>query len=257
MAVILHQLNCGSMCPRVPASIAPPMVCRCWLVESDRGLVLVDTGLGQHDIDHPIRRLTPLFVLAAWPRLDPDETAVAQIRRLGHRPEDVTDIVLTHLDVDHAGGIADFPHARIHLHEAELAAASRLWRYRRIQWSHGPRWVTHSGDGEAWHGFSRVRPLPDHDDLWIVGLPGHTPGHIGVAVRTADGVILHAGDAFFHHGQLDPDRPHAPPGLRLFQRLADHDTRARVDHQRRLRRLANDVDAGVTVVCAHDPHPGR
>ncbi|MEM6533336.1 MAG: MBL fold metallo-hydrolase [Myxococcota bacterium] len=38
-------------------------------------------------------------------------TALAQVRERGFNPSDVKGLVLTHLDFDHAGGIADFPGA--------------------------------------------------------------------------------------------------------------------------------------------------
>ena len=237
----------------VPSVIAPAMVCHCLLIEGPGGLILVDTGLGTQDLLHPMRRLTPLFLLAAHPRLSPEETAIARIRALGHDPGDVRDIALTHLDLDHAGGISDFPEATIHLHRAEHEAmVGGDLRYRRAQWAHGPRWALHEPDGERWMGFEAVHPLPGCDDVLLVPLQGHTAGHSGVAIRTGSGWLLHAGDAFFHHRQLLPE-PSAPPGLALFQRLSDHDPGRRRHNQARLRELALAPDSAVRIVCAHDP----
>ncbi|WP_223281445.1 MBL fold metallo-hydrolase [Streptomyces antnestii] len=47
----------------------------------------------------------------ARPVLDTGETAVRQVAALGYDIEDVRHIVLTHLDLDHAGGLRDFPPA--------------------------------------------------------------------------------------------------------------------------------------------------
>jgi len=41
----------------------------------------------------------------------------------GYDPADVTDIVLTHLGLDHSGGLPDLPAARVHVHDAEYRAA--------------------------------------------------------------------------------------------------------------------------------------
>jgi len=68
--------------------------------------VLVDTGLGLLDVAVPLRRLGPGFLAAMHPRLDANETAARQVERLGFSREDVRDVLLTHLDPDHAG---DFP----------------------------------------------------------------------------------------------------------------------------------------------------
>ena len=78
---------------------------------------------------------------------------------------DVTDVVLTPLDLDHAGGLSDFPTARVHVHEAELAAATaptlrEKARYLPVQWAHSPQWVTHTTAGESWMGLSAVSALP-------------------------------------------------------------------------------------------------
>src|SRR5207245_5655496 len=45
-------------------------------------------------------------------------------------------------------------------------------------------------------------------DILMIPLPGHTLGHCGIAVRAKDKWLLHAGDAYFFHGQLlaKPDR---------------------------------------------------
>lgn len=257
----IHHLNCGTLRPvgAVGGRVAPPsLVAHCLLVERDRGLLLVDTGFGRDDVTHPERLGRP-FVRALRPALDLAETAASRIAALGHRVEDVTDIVLTHLDLDHAGGLADFPRARVHVHEAELEAAThpRLReraRYVRAQWAHGPRWVTHRVAGEEWWGLGAVTALAD--DVLLVPLHGHSRGHCGVAVRRPSdqggGWLLHAGDAYFDAGEkLTP--PHAKPGLRLFERLMAADDDQRRANQQRLRELQADRGPGLTVFCAHDP----
>ncbi|MFK0023778.1 MBL fold metallo-hydrolase [Streptomyces sp. NPDC090798] len=97
-----------------------PAVCHCLLVETDRdGLVLVDSGIGTQDVARPEESLGPGFLGRAQPVLDLAETALHQVTALGFRPEDVRHVVLGHLHLDHAGGLPDFPWARVHLSEAE------------------------------------------------------------------------------------------------------------------------------------------
>jgi glyoxylase-like metal-dependent hydrolase (beta-lactamase superfamily II) len=235
-------------------------VCHVLLIEAPAGLVLVDTGLGTRALADAVGWLGrgPVAMLA--PRLDAAETAAAQVRRLGFSVEDVRDIVITHLDLDHAGGIADFPAARVHVHRRELEAAlgarsvAAAQRYRAAQWRHAPRWVTHeatSGPEGRWNGFEAVRPLDERaPDILMVPLFGHSRGHSGVAVRRADGSwLLHAGDAYFHEDEMRRV-PRCPPLLAAVQRLDDDDHAMRVANQGRLRALAG---AGVaTVFCSHD-----
>lgn len=236
------------------------LVCHCLLVETDaQGLVLVDTGFGTGDLADPAR-LGAMRHLLRWNQ-DPDGTAVARVRALGHRPEDVRHIVLTHLDLDHAGGLADFPHAKVHLlaaeHEAALrpATAAERSRYRSVQWAHGPDWATYAPAGEPWKGFPAVRQLDGlPPEILMIPLTGHTRGHAGIAVAQGgprDGWSLHAGDAYFFHGRMAPE-PWAPSGIAAFERLAAIDRRAMESNRERLRELrARDED--VRIFCAHDP----
>src|ERR1700691_2682614 len=79
------------------------IICHVLLIEGADGLTLVDTGFGTDDVRNP-RQISRPFTAMMRPRLEVGETAVSQVRALGFDPADVRDIVLTHLDVDHAGG---------------------------------------------------------------------------------------------------------------------------------------------------------
>ena len=71
--------------------------------------------------------------------------------------------------------------------------------------------------------------------MLLVPLPGHTRGHSAVAVRRpSGGWFLHAGDAYFFHGEKERP-PSCPGGLRAFQNLVQMDRRARLANAERLR----------------------
>jgi glyoxylase-like metal-dependent hydrolase (beta-lactamase superfamily II) len=251
---VIHHLNCASLRPL----LGPSMVAHVLLVERPDGLLLVDSGFGTADLADP-RRLGRPFRAITRPALDPDETAVARIRALGLDPADVTDIAMTHLDLDHAGGLADFPQARVHVYDAELEAAldpptaAERTRYLAAQWAHGPRWVRHRASGDEWFGFSAVTALSD--DVVLVPLHGHSRGHAGVAVRRpADdggGWLLHAGDSYFSAGEKRAPRT-CPATLRAFQTVVAQDNRQRLLNQERLRELVATHSDEVSVFCAHD-----
>jgi glyoxylase-like metal-dependent hydrolase (beta-lactamase superfamily II) len=237
------------------------MVCHCLLVESGDGLVLVDTGLGTADVSDPRRRLGAGFAAMMGAPFSRDETALAQVERLGFRRDDVRHVLPTHLDLDHAGGLSDFPGATVHLltREHDAAYARRTWkereRYRPMQLAHRPKWrLLETGGGDRWFGFESVRAVGGtRDEVLLVPLVGHTRGHSGVAVRTDGGWILHAGDAYFFHGEVHESPPRCPPLLARFQSLVEVDREARLGNQARLRELARDHGAEVTIVSAHCP----
>lgn len=264
----IHHLNCISSCPlggRLMDGRSGSVLergklcCHCLLAESADGLALIDTGFGLRDVANPRDRLSGFFLKLLSPDFREDMTAVRQIERLGFRADDVRHIVLTHLDFDHAGGLDDFPEARVHMlrQERDHAFQQDTWmdrqRYRPQQWSSRERWQVHGRDGENWFGFSGVcvdNGLPP--DIALVPLAGHTFGHAGVAIRTEQRWLLQAGDAYFHHREMDAETPWCTPGLRLYQTMLEKDRRARLTNQQRLRSL-KQANADVEVFCSHDP----
>lgn len=256
-ASAVHHLNCASFHPLSLGGIFPErLVAHCLLVEGADGLTLVDTGFGTADVNAKYRRMGPEFVVSMRPAADPAETAVAQVKALGFSPEDVRDIVVTHLDLDHAGGLADFPLATVHVFADELEAAMKRkhpkekGRYKKHQWAHGPQWLPHRVDGEEWLGFESVQVLAD--DVLLVPLRGHTRGHSAVAVRRpSGGWFLHAGDAYFSAGEKT-SAENCPGGLKGFQAAVQMDKAARHANADRLRSLHAEHGDDVTIFCAHD-----
>jgi glyoxylase-like metal-dependent hydrolase (beta-lactamase superfamily II) len=234
------------------------IVAHCLLIEAGDELVLVDTGYGLGDCRDPKARLTLFFREGVRPELIEGETAIRQVEALGHDPEDVRHIVVTHLDADHAGGISDFPDAQVHLFETELAAAlerstlKEKERYRPLQWGDDPNWVSYGAGGDDWFGFESIRVIPGLDaEIALIPLTGHTRGHSGVAINSPGGWLLHCGDAFFFEGEIETPR-RCPPGFRLFQRINDQDSQARHHNQDRLRELQRTHGDEVTLFCSHD-----
>jgi glyoxylase-like metal-dependent hydrolase (beta-lactamase superfamily II) len=244
---------------------AGEMVVHSLLVETDKeGLVIVDTGIGLDDVRSPMRRLGPGFVVATRPRLREEDTAVRQVERLGFAQGDVRHVVVTHLDVDHAGGIPDFPEAKIHVHRAEQAAALRplsmneRQRYRKVHFAHNPKWELHDADGEKWFGFDAVRAVAD--DVHMIPLPGHTRGHCAIAVKAPPGAgvewYLHCGDGYFFHTELD-DPQTCPPGLKAFQSMIAQNDVVRRANAKRIRELHAKESARVRIFSAHCAHEFR
>jgi glyoxylase-like metal-dependent hydrolase (beta-lactamase superfamily II) len=263
----IHHLSCGSLCPHgarlingeggllSPASV----VCHCLLIETADGLVMVDTGFGTDDARNP-RQLGAPFRALMRPRPQIAETALTQVESLGFAAGDVRHIITTHLDLDHAGGLPDFPEADVHVFAPELEAAMHPTLRERTRyiggahWAHNPHWISHEGGGDDWFGFESVRILPGLDaEVLLIPLVGHSRGHTAVAVNSPGGWLLHCGDAYFHHGEMTTP-PSCPPILRAFQAVMASDNAVRKANAERLRELAAAHGDEVSLFCAHDPH---
>lgn len=250
----IHHLNCGSM-----RAVGHDLVAHVLLLETERaGLVLVDTGFGLEDVADPARRLGPTRRLL-HPALDEGETARRQVEALDLDPADVRHVVLTHFDLDHVGGLSDFPDAQVHVTAEEARGAVHAprgrerQRYRPAQWAHGPHLVEHARTGESWRGFAGARELTEiAPGIVLLPLPGHTRGHAAVAVAAGDRWVLHAGDAFFQRGTVDGSPTSRV--LTLAETAMAWDRAQVRDNHARLAELAADPGASdLEIVCAHDP----
>ncbi len=264
----VHHLDCCTLCPVGQRAVTGEgrrfararLVGHCLLIETDaHGLVLIDTGIGVADVRNT-RRLGA-FVGPAM-GIDAKKTqmpALPQIQALGFQSSDVRHLVLTHLDFDHAGGLQDFPHAKVHVHakEKEAALAQKTFmettRYRAAQFAHGPAWETYDAQGETWKGMPAVRALSGlPPEILALPMPGHSLGHACIAVDTGEGWLVHGGDAYFHRSEAERgDTSAVPWALRRIEKFiaADYE-RVQVNHAA-LADLAKQD--GVTVFSSHDP----
>lgn len=241
----------------LPSIFPKEVVCHCLLLETSKQLILIDSGFGLRDIDNPARIGSGASKLLGLER-DPARTAVGQIKAAGFSPGDVTDILPTHLDSDHSGGIEDLPQARVHVSSAEYHAAFASggpWklkmRYKTLRFSHDVKWQIYDEQkGEEWNGFACARSLRGlPENIVAVRLPGHTPGHFGIAVHQKEKWLLHAGDAYYDRRELNGQGGNL--GLRLFQKVVHVDYATAMQTQAKLNVLS--AVPGVEVFSAHDP----
>jgi glyoxylase-like metal-dependent hydrolase (beta-lactamase superfamily II) len=242
----IHHLNCGIL--HAPPN--PAAACHCLLIENSNGLILIDTGIGLRDVADPIGRIGKFAIEAAGFQFDEQTTAIRQIEKQGFRAADVRHIILTHGDPDHVGGLADFPQASVHLSQEEHESLIRgNGRYSPAQIAHGPNFVAHSHSDGNWFGIA-ARPLGFEGAAQCLLIPlfGHTRGHCGVAVKTADKWLLHVGDAYYLRAELTSENH--PVSALAAARADDNDLR--LESLGILRRLAIEHPHEVEMCGYHD-----
>ncbi|MCD6426342.1 MAG: MBL fold metallo-hydrolase [Anaerolineales bacterium] len=250
----IHHLNCGSLKPPFPDVQS---IVYCLLVETSQGLVLVDTGFGTRDYNNPSRKMNFFLNWMGVPR-NLEETAIFQVQALGYKPKDVKYIIQTHLHIDHAWGLADFPWAEVHVHATEYQAIQNPkgfmeFAYIQYHWDHQPRWVRHKESMVDWFGLEAIPILetPEYDFLFIP-LHGHTRGHCGVAIGKPGSWLLHCGDAAspFYRGADLHNRDKSVQKLNILPKSLAN--RILGDHMPRLRKILEEHGDEVKAISAHD-----
>ena len=202
-----------------------------WVVEHPEGVIVVDTGQGMHLLEasrslHPYHRWEVEF------RLEPEEQIGPRLRALGIGPREVKRVVLTHLHVDHDGGLSHFPNTEILVTRGELRTA-RGWmgRVRGYLPNRWPRWFDPSPldlTAEAYGPFLACRRLTAAGDVVAVETPGHTPDHVSVLVENQGTTYFLAGDASYdqrmmlarHVDGVSPDDDAAQATLRAIEEFS-------------------------------------
>lgn len=168
-----------------------------YLIRAGGRTILVDTGFPASYAEDADRASAEdgLGSFGRVLRLTDDHLPEAQLARLGLAPADITDLLLTHTHIDHIGGLANFPGARIIVGAAERALPAPLyWGDRRpLAWPDAA-YLTVDGDTELLPG------------LTVLHTPGHSPGHLSLLLETAQGTVLLTADAISRPGELAEDR---------------------------------------------------
>jgi N-acyl homoserine lactone hydrolase len=167
-----------------------------YVIVSGHRVALVDTGFPASYVDDPAgaAHAEGLDAFGRIVSLTRDNLAVAQLELTGLSPGDVTDLVITHGDIDHVGSIAEFPRATLVVGRAELETGPPRYfgDVRPVAWPTALRYHVIDGDEELFPGVE------------LLSTPGHSPGHLSLLVRLRrTGALLLAGDAISRPAELD------------------------------------------------------
>jgi glyoxylase-like metal-dependent hydrolase (beta-lactamase superfamily II) len=132
-------------------------------------------------------------VIVVDPGMAPGADAILEpLARLGVRPEDVTDVVLSHHHPDHTIHAGHFPNAAIHDH----------WAIYR-----GTDWEDSECDGRV------ISP-----SVQLARTPGHTAEDLALVAGTPDGVVVTTHSWFHAESGVDDEDPEDPEQLRESRR---------------------------------------
>lgn len=173
-----------------------------YLIETANGRILYDVGCDYRKIDNPVARekFYGGYPLGA-PEMREEDRLPSRLASLGLTPKDVDLVFLGHLHFDHAGGLHDFCHAELHVHERELQAAREPadHAYFSDDFAQVKHWRCACCDYDLVPGVRAIET------------PGHTAGHMSMLIELPKGrPILLCGDAADLQENLDEE---IAPGL--------------------------------------------
>lgn len=220
-----------------------------FVIESAGKRIIVDTCVGndkERAAEH-FNRLNTAFL--------------ERLAAAGFPPESIDYVLCTHMHIDHVGWntrwdgaqwVPTFPAAR--------------YLFARLEWEHFQKEAASSGDVPAEMAAmlqceaviaDSVRPVIDRglatfvesdhqitSEVSLLPTPGHTPGHVSVAISSAGQRAVITGDVIHHPVQiLDPS----------ISATVDHDRRRAEATRRAL--ITECVDQDVLVLGTHFPAP--
>jgi glyoxylase-like metal-dependent hydrolase (beta-lactamase superfamily II) len=179
-----------------------PLPILAWLIEHPEGLIVVDTGETAR-VNEPgyFTRWNPYFRFGLREQVAPQDEIGPQLRALGFSPSDVRWVVLSHFHTDHAGGIGHFPDSEIVSSRVDYEFSRGFaGKVRGLLPQHWPDWfaptlVDHAAT--PFGPFAASTALTTAGDVHLVPTPGHTPGHMSVAIEDGDTVFFLAADASY------------------------------------------------------------
>lgn len=201
-----------------------------WLVKGEGHNILVDAGFYRDQF------------FKQWPGIADYVKPSEAIAPLGLKPEDITDVIISHMHWDHADGMDLFPKAKIWLQKDELEYyAGTAWQSRRTHGGIDPDDVLAAVKLNLAGRVGLVNGDAQEIFPGITCYTGgkHTYASQFVAVNTAGGVVVLASDNMY-----------------LYENMEKHAASASLDNESNLRaqdRMKQLAASPKLVIPGHDP----
>ena len=221
-----------------------------FLIKHGNDYLLFDTGMGKQ-IDSQYQQGMPLWWRPFFRYDKPVVSAREQMDNAGIPP--LQRVILSHSHWDHAGGVLDFPKAKVGISAAELALL------RNPSTGPGGTWASQIGAATIrWEALSfqpvPFKGYPESLDVYqdgkvvLVPMPGHTPGSVGLFVTVDSGTVyFFIGDVAWTVAALQQ----AAPKFWMAGKLVDGDAHQTQSTLEKVHTLMQ-AEPGLVVVPAHD-----
>jgi glyoxylase-like metal-dependent hydrolase (beta-lactamase superfamily II) len=237
----LWRLDCGTIVVKdynaffsdtfaYPPGKAKELTVSCYLIRNGGRYFLWDTGIAASFVTEPVDNEVQSVRLGS--------TIPDQLRSIAVDPAQIERIGVSHYHADHTEQAASFPHAKLLIGAADLAALKDGQPHFGVDPVTLAHWT--SGKGEV-QGVEGNHDVFGDGRVVMLSLPGHTPGHYALLVRLAGGPVLLGGDVY-HFAEQVPHRGVPPFNWNRADSLAAMD---------RFDRIAKNLNA--KVIIQHEP----
>jgi glyoxylase-like metal-dependent hydrolase (beta-lactamase superfamily II) len=229
-----------------------------------QGKLLFDTGY-HTDFARSTRQFPDrIHALVAPHRLNSGDSIKEQLAALSIAPDDIQHLILSHFHGDHLAGNRDFPQAQLHCHPDGYRLFTQGNRLQRFRYGY-LRDLLPADAEQRLHFIERFElDLGDivqldtgplglaatdlfHDNLlYLVFLPGHAAGQMGLLVRLQQGFIFFLADACWLIDNLRDDI-----NQHWLANILCDDRRAYLDTLNKLRRCYHQVGGRLRFVPSH------
>jgi glyoxylase-like metal-dependent hydrolase (beta-lactamase superfamily II) len=212
---------------------------RSLIIETDGHVILVDTGWGDKQTEKFFRHV----------HLHGGEGLIGGLNNRGYKPEDITDVFLTHLHADHCGGAVKH---KFNKTAYELTFPDAVYHVSRTQWE----WAAKNNLREADTFLEEnILPIQQSGRLNLVDeecelfsgffvriFSGHTPGLMIPIIKYKGRTLVYTGD-------LIPTMAHIPI---LWNMSYDIESLKTIDEKEQL--LKEALEGNYILVFQHDEH---
>lgn len=180
-----------------------------FLIQHNDKNILFDTGCALEVSKNPEKHWGNI-VNTYFPFMTEEQYVINQLKNISINPEDIDYVILSHLHLDHAGGVGSFPNAVHIVHKKEVEWAFNLECPQKSAYimqdiDKNIKWY------QLENGFEEVYDLFKDGIIEIFSTPGHTPGHLSLLINLQNSkpMFLTSDSCYTKENLCD----NVPPGL--------------------------------------------